>query len=391
MSTGRHVVAVMAVCALGLCAATTGQAQTQEDPPKVDELLERFPIGTDTVTVTEAEPRSEPGAEAERATPPPAITVPETGSDGDSPFGLIAAVGVAVLLAAAAAGAVLFLRRRRERMTPIWQATPNLALLYQTLANTDQEWDKLQPADQHRRRSAPVTEVTHDPSNPQPDVAAEARDGDTPETLEHVGVVEHISAILQSAEAAAAAIRSEAGVKADEITTAASAKAEEIKRAAAEEAQKHLAQVKEEAARLRNDAEVAAKESQSAAESYGAKQRREAEERVQQILGQAEGQARATRQAAEEMAKQIEEAAKQRAEKIKAQVQPLETSLRRALDGFRGITAQLEDLLGPDTASQQEETLVGVLNESAAKRAGEWEETQQQKKPVLPPRERETD
>jgi hypothetical protein len=91
------------------------------------------------------------------------------------------------------------------------------------------------------------------------------------------------------------------------------------------------------------------------------------------------------------MARQIEEAANQRAEKIRAQVQPLETSLRRALDGFRGITTQLEELLGPETAPPSEETtLVSVLNESA-KRAGEWEETEQPKQQTLPPRERAND
>jgi hypothetical protein len=380
-----RLLALTGACALALVAAGASTAQTPEQDPPVDELLEEFPIGTDTVVVTEEEPRADPGAEAESATPPPAVTVPDTGTEGDSGLGVIAAVGGIFLLAAAVMGAALLVRRRRLRPAPIWTASPSLALLYETLANTDQEWDKLQPADQNRRRSAPVTEVTHDPTKPQPG----ERDGDTPESLEHGGVVEHISAILQSAEAAAAAIRSEAGVKADEITKEATAKADEIKRAAAEEAQKHLAEVKEEAARVRNDAEEAAKEAQSAAESFGAKQRREAEERVQQILAQAEGQARATRQAAEEMARQIEEAANQRAEKIKAQVQPLETSLRRALDGFRGITAQLEQLLGSDTAAPREETLVGVLNESA-KRAGEWEEAEQPKQ-SLPPREREND
>jgi hypothetical protein len=54
-------------------------------------------------------------------------------------------------------------------------------------------------------------------------------------------------------------------------------------------------------------------------------------------------------------------------------MRPLETSLRRALDAFRGISTQLEELLG-DEADREGETLVDALTGSA-RRAGDWEDT----------------
>lgn len=217
-----------------------------------------------------------------------------------------------------------------------------------------------------------MTEMSQDRSEPQvaerdevagvgPETADSQAAAPSPgktELAEHAAVVERVSAILQSAEAAAEAIRAEAVAKAEEVGRA------------------HLSQMKEEAARIRNDAESAAKEAQSAAESYGATQRREAEKRVQEMLAQAETQARATRQAAEEMAQQIEKAARDREEKLKAQMRPLETSLRRALEAFRGITGQLEELLAEEPA-RQGETLVEALS-SPVQRSGEWQEGQPQ-------------
>ena len=295
----------------------------------------------------------------ERA-PPRAVTVPLEVSRGDSPrtWIVVAAVG-AGLLATAAAGSLLVRQARRRAAEPPW-TIPDLPLLQESLALSNETWNKLQRAEPSIRRSPPVTEVAQDSQQQQQ--PADAPNAEAAQTSEHTGVVERVSAILHAAEAAAAAIREEATVA-----------AAEIRRQAEREGQAHLAQVKEEAARIRNDAVEAAKEARSGAEAFGAKQRREAEQRVQQELAQAETQARATRQAAEEMARQIEEAAREREAALRAQMHPLETSLRRALDAFRGIGAQLEELLG-DEQRREGETLVDALTGSA-RRAGDWEET----------------
>jgi hypothetical protein len=380
MSTRIRLLAVVSASALAVgfggqatAAGAAGLSQTpppkRSEPPKVDELLERFPLGT--ATLTETKPAVAP------PDTPPAITIPPVDDSGNDLAPTAIGAVLAVLLGMAAAG-VLLVRRRQPRPAAIWETTPSLALLYETLAMADGECNKLKE-DYSRGRSAAVTEVSQDREEPQPGepeqpggVTSEARESDSADSLEHGGVVEHISAILQSAEVAAAAIRAEAV-----------ANAEEISQAAAEEGRKHLAKVQEEASKIRSDAEEeasrirhdaqeAAGEAQSAAESYGANQRSETEQRVQHMLAQAEAQARATRQAAEEMARQIEETARQREEMLRAQMHPLETSLRRALDGFRGISKQLEDLLDGD-ASREDETLVEALSEPV-RRSGEWEE-----------------
>jgi hypothetical protein len=196
-----------------------------------------------------------------------------------------------------------------------------------------------------------VTEVPQDRKEPQPRAPEEAEGltsqtegSDAAGSTEHRSAVERISEVLRSAEAAAEAIRAEAA-----------SKAEEIRRAATEEGQRHLSEVKEEAARVR-----------------------EAEQRVEKMLADAEAQARATREAEEDAARRVE-ALREREEKLKAYIGPLETTLSRALEGFRGITAQLEELLD-DEKAREGETLVEALSEPV-RRTGEREET-------APPQER---
>jgi DNA repair exonuclease SbcCD ATPase subunit len=195
-----------------------------------------------------------------------------------------------------------------------------------------------------------VTEVPQERREPQPGAPEEAEsvtsrtDGsDSAGPTEYGSAVERISDVLRSAEVAAEAIRAEAV-----------SKAEEIRRAAMEEGQKHLAQVKEEAARVR-----------------------EAEQRVDQMLADAEARARATHEAAEEAARR-EAAAREREAKLQAYMRPMETTLRRALEGFRGITAQLEELLDEPPALE-DETLVEALSESVRSTGAEREETPQER------------
>jgi hypothetical protein len=363
----RHGRLFAAVCAcafaIALAAAAEAGAQQGRGDEPVDELLEEFPLGTETVTTAPARATA-PG----RETPPPAIEVPVEVSDGDSiQSWLVLAVVVLGLAAAVGAGSMLVLRVRRRLEEPPW-TIPDLAVLRESLAISNEEWNKLQPADPSTRRRPPVTDVAQGQEQKQSDsdqdrgIPAEATDRGAPQPSEHTGVVERVSAILQAAEAAAAAIREEAGVG-----------AAEIRRQAERDGQAHLAKVKEEAAQIRNEAEEAAKEARSGAEAYGAAQRREAEQRVQHVLEQAEAQARATRQAAEEMARQIEAAAREREESLRAQMQPLETSLRRALDAFRGISAQLEELL--ESSQGEEETLVDALSGPVKQQSEDWEET----------------
>jgi hypothetical protein len=372
----RRLLAVGVACALAAgfgvsvtaAARANARAPQQRSEPPVDELLERFPLGEETVADA---PKTTP----RKTAPPPAVTVPVEPpvSESDRPW-LFTAAGVVALLVAIGAGSLLV---RRARRRPAW-TIPNLAALHPRLALSDEECNKVQPAVNPTRRSPIVSEATQDlnkqtaESDQGQATPAGAHDSETAQQSEHGGVVERVSAILQAAEAAAAAIREEAKVGASEIQRQAEGKGRAHLEQVTKDGQAYLAQVKEEAARIRNDAVEAANEAQSGAEAYGAKQRREAAQAVKQTLAQAEAQARATRQAAEEMARQIESAAREREETLRAQMRPLETSLRRALDAFRGISAQLEELL--DSVGPEDETLVGALSDTVRK-TGDREET----------------
>ncbi len=111
-----------------------------------------------------------------------------------------------------------------------------------------------------------------------------------------------------------------------------------------------------EAARIQSEAEARV-------EALSAEWRREAVERAREEVAEAESHARLTREAGEEAARQIELAARERADVVLAQVQPLEENMRRALGAFRGISAQLEELL--ESEEEQEESLVEALTGSA--------------------------
>jgi hypothetical protein len=101
----------------------------------------------------------------------------------------------------------------------------------------------------------------------------------------------------------------------------------------------------------------------SAAEASAAETRSAAEELAASRLEEAEEKAEAIRLAAEERVREIELAARERHELHRDQLQPLEENLRRALEAFRGISGELEELLEAQPMLAQK-SLVEVLNES---------------------------
>jgi hypothetical protein len=215
-----------------------------------------------------------------------------------------------------------------------------------------------------------VTEVSPERSLGGPDAGVEEPEWQSERPGEDVGpgrehayaaVGERVAGILEAAESAAAQIRADAV-----------AAATEIEDEARKEASAHVRAAEEEAARLAGEAEASAQETRSAAESFGTRQRREAETEARKLLAEAETQARATRQAAEAMARQIEVAARQREEALRAQLRPLEARLQRALDVFRGVASQLEELLHSEHSSESE-SLVDALDVSTRQPAASEE------------------
>jgi hypothetical protein len=349
----RRFLALSLACVAAFVVASTSIAATDAGPkaekpakqPTLDPLLERFPIGTERVQST---PSS-----ATRATSRPARSeeaVPLANPAGDDAgrslwIVLLACAGAFVLMAAA--GGRVFQRQRARRLGTVSVSASSLALFNHTLAQTNE-------------RSSGVTEHGNDRDGPPPsaqqagDDALRASDGQALSQGEYAAVGKRVIGILEAAEVAAAQIRAEAA----EMAT-------EIRKAAEAEAAVYLRKSEEEAAEVRARAEAGAGDIKAEAESAAGARRQEAEEEAQAIVAEAETRASATRRSAEEAAKQIEAVARAREEVLHDQVRPLEENLRRALEAFRGISGQLEELLA-DLPKAAEESLVETLNESAS-------------------------
>jgi len=383
----NNVLALACVLAIGVgseLAPDAARAGQRETTPKPDELLKRFPIGTTPVTPIPIAPSTPTAPE-----PPPVVTEPpaaviQRSSEGDAGLGVALGVGAGAfgLLAAFATWRVRRQSGSKGRgsdratepvaIAPVPVEQPGRSSRQLQLALAQQEWDgsssgQAPPANRAARRSRPVREVSQDrnraesqPTGPALPPVETAGQAPPSREQDYAGVGGRVAGILEAAEAAAAEIRAEA------VAVLAGAHDR-----AKLEASTQLRQAEQDAAKLRSEAEASANETRSAAESYGTRQRREAEEEAGKVLTEAEAQARATRQAAEGMARQIEVAAREREEALRAQLLPLEAKLRRALDGFRGISNQLEELL--DGKQGGGESLVEALGVSARKPAA-WEE-----------------
>ena len=371
----KNVLALACVVAIGFAGgpaaavAGTGQRAKTPDPGG---LLDRFPLGTTPITTVP--PALEPRRVATQRAPEPRRVATQQAPEGDEALGVALSIGAGAfgLLAAFAAWRVRRPSGSRERETGRG-VEPIQSLRHVSLALAQQECDgpssrRAPSANRPARRSRLVREVPQDrnqaesrptgPGLPPVEAVGKATPG---REQDYTGVGERVAGILEAAEAAAAQIRAEALASAAVLNDEAKLEAS---------AQLRVAQ--EDAARLRSEAEAGANETRSAAESFGTRQRRDAEEEAGKVLAEAETQARATRQAAEGMARQIEVAAREREEALRAQLLPLEAKLRRALEGFRGISNQLEELLDGKQGGG-EESLVDALGVSTRKTAA-WEE-----------------
>jgi hypothetical protein len=316
-------------------------AEERSERAALEKLLGRFPIGTQTVKTSPDPQATKPRTAISRSKEATTVSEP-----GDAPvvterLWLAFIVGASVLFLLAATGAWAVRHRRREPKTSSVSAS-TLALFQQTLAFTPIE------------RGFHVTELSQDRNSRPPAQAEPQREQADPQTDRAEAIGEHdytavgdrVIGILEAAEVAAAQIRADAADVAAEIRKAAEA-----------EASVSLERANEEAMKIRGDAEAIA-------ESIEAKRRSEVEELVRAELADAETQARVTRETAEENARYIETAARERADVLSAQVQPLEENMRRALAAFRGISAELEELLEAER-DEPEESLVEALSASA--------------------------
>ena len=81
------------------------------------------------------------------------------------------------------------------------------------------------------------------------------------------------------------------------------------------------------------------------ARAYATRRRQEADEEARRVVAEAQAQAHAIRQSAHAEARGIEDAAVREQEQFRAQTVALEKRVEQALDGLRGVTAELQDVV----------------------------------------------
>jgi cell division septum initiation protein DivIVA len=329
--------------------AQQGSRPDRAEQPKLDELLDRFPIGTEPVQV--APPPAPASSRAPPGSPEATVVAEPRSSDGNRVLWLVLFTAASTLLVLSVSTGAIRWRRRRGSGT-VSVSTSTLALFHQALAHANERSPRVTDLAKDRTSAEPASQESDvdrpsDPVGQQSDGQPPTRDRD------YDGIGKRVIGILEAAEVAAAQIR------ADATETAA-----EIRKAAEAEAAVYLQKAERDAAKVRSDAEESARETRGTADAFVESERQEARDRAREIVTEAESRARALREAAEESVRQVEIAARERGEVLRAQVQPLEENLRRALDAFRGITGQLQELLDAQSALT-EESLVETLNESA--------------------------
>jgi len=346
----------------------------RSEKPTLDELLDRFPIGTKPVRTTD----QTSGRDEEAIVEQPART-----GDDNVIWILLAGAGAMVLLVALGATA---LQRQRVRgsETVSSLSTSSLAHFHHALSRaTERSPGMVEFPKYGKSRQPPADGAEYEPEATDSGTTRRTSRGTTagangPPPLserDYDGFGKRVIGILEAAEAAAAQIQAEADdeaarIRAEADDEAARIRAEsvdgaaDIRKAAEEEAQVYLARAEQAASQVRSDAAVSAEEILSTADADSASRREEAEAEAQRILADAESQALAFHEAAAEKARQIQADTREREDMLRAQVQPLEENLRRALEAFRGMSAQLQELLA-DLPGSMDESLVDTLNESA--------------------------
>lgn len=150
---------------------------------------------------------------------------------------------------------------------------------------------------------------------------------------DYTQVGEQVTAVLMSAERAAADIRE-----------AANREAEDLRLAAEEE----LAEAKAEAERIRAEAEAYRDKTKGAADSYADETHRAADADAAKARAETEEKAQAVEAGARRKAKEIETAALRRRDELRQSATDLEERIGEMLGTFRAMTVDLEGLLPTD-------------------------------------------
>jgi chromosome segregation ATPase len=179
-------------------------------------------------------------------------------------------------------------------------------------------------------------QIEEEPDGWEAEPGPQESDVPPPSAPDSPNIGEHITSVLEAAEAAATAIRAEALAEAERD-------AERIKREAEAEvegARRDAASAAEEANALRTEAERASFETRSRADAYAEQKRKEADAEVAQLVVRA-------RQDADEQLSGTHE--RQRA--LDRSVALTEERLRKLTSGLRELATRLEALVDSDGAA----------------------------------------
>ena len=184
------------------------------------------------------------------------------------------------------------------------------------------------------------------PAEPAEEGNAEPGDAELPADVGSVG--EEVGTVLKSAQEAAARIHRAAEREAERLRK----EAEAATAAALTEARRDAEADRAEGSRVRAEAEAYAKDTRAAADAFAEQRRSDAERESAQIIGEAQRRLADADSEVERKMRQATARERRRIEALQAEVGHYEKRLDSILVVFRGVTSQLEDLLGKRQAER---------------------------------------
>jgi DivIVA protein len=207
-----------------------------------------------------------------------------------------------------------------------------------------------------------------EPRHPTAETAPGAFDDSPPDTASYAQFGEEVVGVLTSAQQAAEQIRVSARDEAERVK----AEANEQARATIAEAKREVDRIRRESEQVRAEADRYAKETRETADRDIAELRRRFEAETAKKRTELDQDLREVRRTAEQRAKELETVALQRQRALVQEASRSEARLEQLVGVFRGMTAQLEELVHAERevkASEEEpagEPLVDALKPQRA-------------------------
>ena len=204
----------------------------------------------------------------------------------------------------------------------------------------------------HSMRGQERNETVHQARNPTSQSGSDTDkvpvDGERTEVGRAEQVGEQVAAVLVSAEQAAEQIRESARQDAERIR----AEAKDEVAATLSETKLEAERGRRESEKLRADADAYNKQTREAADRYDTEMREKIDKEIARTRAEVDEQVRGIRRAAQLRAKDLETEARARQKELLQQVERAEARLEQLLGIFRGMTLQLEGLVGTESAGR---------------------------------------